>query len=304
MRDLPAAAPARTVHSIYDRNGNLIAEADGATGATVREYIWLEEQPWLDDSTGLPDSMPLAVVADVDTASPVLWYIHADHLNRPIAVTDTAGTPMSEAWLPFGDASGTSVLNARFPGQWFQSENGLHYNWHRHYDPTTGRYTQADPLGFVNGPSLYAYALNSPQMYTDPDGRYVPALVAGAVIGAGLNTLDQLSQNGWQWSCVDPWEVAAHGAAGAALGGIGRFAWLGKEFQVGKNMRVALFGNRTGHKYGKYPHYHRSKPHPSNSAAKRGESAPGQSKKRHRPWEPAIDKGTGRNLDRSWWDRF
>ncbi len=218
VRDLPAAAPARTVHSIYDRNGNLIAEADGATGATVREYIWLEEQPWLDDSTGLPDSMPLAVVADVDTASPVLWYIHADHLNRPIAVTDTAGTPMSDAWLPFGDTSGTSVLNARFPGQWFQSENGLHYNWHRHYDPTTGRYTQADPLGFVNGPSLYAYALNSPQMYTDPDGRYVPALVAGAVIGAGLNTLDQLSQNGWQWSCIDPWEVAAHGVAGAALG--------------------------------------------------------------------------------------
>ncbi|MEP0068937.1 RHS repeat-associated core domain-containing protein [Pyruvatibacter sp.] len=173
IRDLPTASPARVVHSIYDRNGNLIAEADGATGTTVREYIWLEEHPWLDDSGGLPDSMPLAVVADVDTVSPVLWYIHADHLNRPIAVTDTAGVPVSEAWLPFGDASGTSILNARFPGQWFQSENGLHYNWHRHYDPTTGRYTQADPLGFVDGPSLYAYALNSPQMYTDPSGLAV-----------------------------------------------------------------------------------------------------------------------------------
>jgi len=111
------------------------------------------------------------VIVDVDTATPVTWYIHSDHLNRPIAVTDTAGAPVHEAWLPFGEATGSYALNARFPGQWFQSENGLHYNWHRHYDPTIGRYTQADPLGFVDGPSVYAYALNSPQMYIDPDGR-------------------------------------------------------------------------------------------------------------------------------------
>ncbi|MEQ1713050.1 MAG: RHS repeat-associated core domain-containing protein, partial [Hyphomicrobium sp.] len=42
------------------------------------------------------------------------------------------------------------TLNARFPGQWFQVESGLHYNWHRHYDPTIGRYTQPDPLVFVD----------------------------------------------------------------------------------------------------------------------------------------------------------
>ena len=35
----------------------------------------------------------------------------------------------------------------RFPGQWFQSEPGLHRNWMRDDDPTTGRYLQADPLG-------------------------------------------------------------------------------------------------------------------------------------------------------------
>jgi hypothetical protein len=37
-------------------------------------------------------------------------------------------------WLPWGAAhsiTGTASLNARFPGQWFQSESGLHYNWHR-----------------------------------------------------------------------------------------------------------------------------------------------------------------------------
>jgi RHS repeat-associated protein len=64
-------------------------------------------------------------------------------------------------------------LDARFPGQWFQSETGLHYNWHRSYDPTLGRYTQPDPLGFVDGPSVYAYAGGSPQRYVDRDGRFV-----------------------------------------------------------------------------------------------------------------------------------
>ena len=62
-------------------------------------------------------------------------------------------------------------MNQRFPGQWYQLEAGLHYNWHRHYDPSLGRYTQPDPLGFVDGPSVFAYVRNNPQMYVDPDGR-------------------------------------------------------------------------------------------------------------------------------------
>ncbi len=64
----------------------------------------------------------------------------------------------AQKWQPFGQPhsiTGTLTENRRFPGQWFQLEAGLHYNWHRHYDPTIGRYTQADPLGFVDGPSVW-----------------------------------------------------------------------------------------------------------------------------------------------------
>jgi hypothetical protein len=46
----------------------------------------------------------------------------------------------------------------------------LQYNWHRHYDPTLGRYNQADPLGFVDGPSLYGYAKGSPVRVVHPRG--------------------------------------------------------------------------------------------------------------------------------------
>ena len=36
-----AGAPAGTVHYVYDLDGHLIAEADAATGASLRDYIWL-----------------------------------------------------------------------------------------------------------------------------------------------------------------------------------------------------------------------------------------------------------------------
>ena len=77
-------------------------------------------------------------------------------------------------WTPWGaphTITGAQTLNARFPGQWFQLEAGLHYNWHRHYDPSLGRYTQPDPLGFVDGPSVYAYARSSPATLVDFDGE-------------------------------------------------------------------------------------------------------------------------------------
>ncbi len=76
IRTTANMTPAGTTHYLYDRAGHLLVEADD-TGQTLREYVWL-------------DDMPLAVVADVNTTTPNLYYVHADHLNRPIEMTDTA----------------------------------------------------------------------------------------------------------------------------------------------------------------------------------------------------------------------
>jgi hypothetical protein len=40
----------------------------------------------------------------------------------------------------------------------------------RDYDPTTGRYVQADPLGLVDGASVYGYALGNPLYFFDFNG--------------------------------------------------------------------------------------------------------------------------------------
>jgi RHS repeat-associated protein len=69
-------------------------------------------------------------------------------------------------WALTGSASTT----LRFPGQMLQAESGLFYNWNRQYDPTTGRYTQPDSLGLVDGPSRYAYVSNDPLQKVDPTG--------------------------------------------------------------------------------------------------------------------------------------
>ena len=76
-------------------------------------------------------------------------------------------------WLPYGGLhsyTGTTEIDLRFPGQIMQAESGLYYNWNRQYDPTTGRYTQADPLGLVDGSSRYAYVGNDPLQQIDPKG--------------------------------------------------------------------------------------------------------------------------------------
>jgi RHS repeat-associated protein len=106
--------------------------------------------------------------------TPVTYQVHTDHLGRPIRMTDAAKATVWQAtWKPWGEAqsiTGTAANNLRFPGQYFQIETGLAYNWHRHYDPVTGRYTQPDPLRFVDGPRIYHYAMASPFMRIDRNG--------------------------------------------------------------------------------------------------------------------------------------
>ncbi|POR47737.1 RHS repeat-associated core domain-containing protein, partial [Bosea psychrotolerans] len=118
-----------------------------------------------------------------------------DHLDRPIRMTNASQALVWDAvYKPYGEVvsiTGVATLDARFPGQWFQLETGLHYNWHRTYDPTTGRYLQTDPLGYVDGPSVNAYASGSPMMLTDREGLASGALTSGPMTRIPRNSLVQ-----------------------------------------------------------------------------------------------------------------
>ena len=166
-------SPAGTTTSLYDLWDHLLAETD-ATGHALREYLWLGDEP--------------AAVLDwtVNGSYPVLFYVHTDHLHRPEVMTDTSGNVVWKAtYEPFGAVStitGSVTENRRLPGQYFQLETGLSYNWNRHYDPTTGRFTTPDPLGIVAGASVYGYAGQTPLMHVDPSGLFDPAPLSAAAL--------------------------------------------------------------------------------------------------------------------------
>jgi RHS repeat-associated protein len=56
------------------------------------------------------------------------------------------------------------------PGQYYDEETGLHYNWNRYYDPSTGRYITPDPIGLAGGLNLFSYVQNNPINRIDPRG--------------------------------------------------------------------------------------------------------------------------------------
>jgi len=104
-----------------------------------------------------------------------LSYVHNDHLGAPKGMTDEEGSVVwRAAYDPFGTATvdplSTMEMNIRFPGQYYDQETGLHYNYFRYYDPGTGRYLQSDPVGLVSGLNTYAYVVNNPVLWTDPLG--------------------------------------------------------------------------------------------------------------------------------------
>jgi RHS repeat-associated protein len=111
-----------------------------------------------------------------------VYFFNNDHLGTPQTMTDQAGRVVWTAeYEPFGkatvdedpDGDGQLVTNnLRFPGQYYDAETGLHYNWHRFYDPDTGRYLQPDPLGLDGGLNLYGYALNNPIAFIDSTGLH------------------------------------------------------------------------------------------------------------------------------------
>jgi RHS repeat-associated protein len=178
----PVGVPAITLYR-YDPAGLLTLEVAGAAvqapgvsvmpGQVLVRYLWQDAVPvavvWPPMTPGNPNASTERIV-----------YLHTDHLNTPRRASDARGVLV---WQWISDAYGSSApeedpdqdgrpttIHLRFPGQYFDVESGLHYNWNRYYDPQVGRYTQPDPIGLAGGINTYAYVDGNPISLADPDG--------------------------------------------------------------------------------------------------------------------------------------
>ncbi|MEU1800649.1 DUF6531 domain-containing protein [Streptomyces sp. NPDC019937] len=163
-------APVEAVHFTWDGT-SLAEESTSRTGVTVtwdyddqRPLTQYERRLTAADGQALPqdeiDSRFFAMVTDL--------------VGTPTELVDESG---EIAWHTQATVWGTTSWNRgataytplRFPGQYADSETGLHYNVHRHYDADVGRYISPDPLGLVPDPNPYGY-VNDPFQVCDPLG--------------------------------------------------------------------------------------------------------------------------------------
>jgi RHS repeat-associated protein len=148
----------------YDEAGHLMGEYTPG-GEVIREYIWLGNRL-------------VGLISQQEKKAGVL-YVHTDHLGTPRAISDQGTT----LWRWEGEAFGNSQPNEqvagpsrklsmplRFPGQYYDSETGLSYNYFRDYNPQTGRYIESDPIGLMGGVNTYVYVGGNPINGLDPEG--------------------------------------------------------------------------------------------------------------------------------------
>jgi len=174
QRVIKAANGVTTVFH-YDFEGNIIGESQ-PDGSFTREYLYRSTNR----------------LAMVDVSTQDVYFFLNDNLGTPLAVIDLDNNAVWEAtYKPFGEAKvhplSTVVNNFRFAGQYFDQETGLHYNYHRYYDPRTGRYLRPDPVALIGGINLFVYCLNDPVNLIDPFGfaSVWVELTGEALLGAG-----------------------------------------------------------------------------------------------------------------------
>ncbi len=148
---------------LYSDEG-LIGEY-GSTGTEIKAYGYKPDSTWTTD--------PLFMKQGSD-----YFFYHNDHLGTPQKMTNISGAVVwSATYDAFGkatvDPNSTITNNLRFPGQYYDAETGLHYNYQRYYDAGTARFMTEDPIGFGgDDENLYRYVWNDPVNWFDNRGLF------------------------------------------------------------------------------------------------------------------------------------
>lgn len=202
---------------------------------------------FLSACTGVPgreatgDTRDALIAGDNGEGYPVpgTHYFHQDHIGSSSLVTDEDGHEVARAvYKPYGElvqaaSPGEDIFRSKFAGKEWDKDAGLYYFNARYYDPLTGRFTSADTqvLGGAERNTTavnpYAYANNSPVIYSDPSGRLfflivVVAIVVGAYAGGMNANGGSWNPGSWSWSSWQTYVgIGVGGLVGALSAGVG-----------------------------------------------------------------------------------
>lgn len=180
---------------IYDEAGRLIQTGNVPRIGLTRTLKPEQRLLWLDDQL-----VGVKIKATTGAYAGELLYAHTDHLGTPRALMRQGSTgnlgvvvwrwPLETSAFgqhpaqsdPDGDGQ-VLTFNLRYPGQYFDAESGLHYNYFRDYEPATGRYVESDPIGLRGGLSTYGYVGGRLLVFSDQKGLSPCKCIADPLTG-------------------------------------------------------------------------------------------------------------------------
>ncbi|WP_204936551.1 RHS repeat domain-containing protein, partial [Methanococcus maripaludis] len=179
------------------------------------------------------------------------WYL-PDHLGSTNLLVNENGSEVERSeYLPYGQVQSGGSEKYGFTGKENDADTGLMYYGARYYSPEYRIFIQPDTMlpDPYNPQALnrYAYTLNNPVKYNDPDGhvvQIVAAALAAGTIATGISIITQAYNAGWDFSQVSYSEAVAIGAVtsvSVAVGCIAASAAVGAFAVEGTLEAFAIF---------------------------------------------------------------
>nr|WP_323187759.1 polymorphic toxin type 30 domain-containing protein [Streptomyces sp. NBC_00051] len=225
-RRISKQSPLETVHFTWD--GATLCEQTTEDTTLTWDYAGLRPLTQTERRHGSNDDRFFAIVTDL--------------IGTPTELVDESGalawrtrTTLWGTTTWTRDATGYTPL--RFPGQYFDRESELHYNFFRYYDPESARYLTPDPLGLTPADNPVTYVHN-PHTWSDPLGLSpCPPRIEGGGwdLSGDANPLDIIPKDAVQ----EPWKPIPGGVEHG-------IKWKWTDDVTGKTVRMRVHGPDLG----------------------------------------------------------
>lgn len=233
----------RSIDYVLDSAGRRVAKK--VNGSIVEGYVW--DGSALVAVTNAAGAVQAQFVYVTDQVSPdymikqgVTYRLAKDERGsiRSVVNASTGAVAQALTYDPYGivlSDSSPGFQPLGYTGALWDRDSQLLHLGAREYDPTTGRFTTADPAGYSGGPNVYAYTDGDPINRIDPSGhdwlgclqdisRIVAMFAPGiAPVILGINAAIDIARGDYAAAVFD-----AGGALLPMLGSSGSKARLGE----------------------------------------------------------------------------